>query len=186
MGLHWRAGSCSDRPSPRLEKRRPAVAHKVQRFKNGGDGDPVEASFVVTLSVQIGDAKTWIEAFVVPGSTPHLISRPWLSHRRCVVNFDPNNLCLESPEFGSVPLVLHSPGHLLRSLVNSSNFLDQHTVMTDVQYSPSSVVSGFQERDEQTMDSLRPRNQVADKRAGPDEERDEDSSLFSSRSDPPD
>ena len=38
-------------------------------------GDPVEASFAVTLPVQIGDSKTWIEAFVVPGSTPHLISR---------------------------------------------------------------------------------------------------------------
>ena len=24
----------------------------------------------MTLPVQIGDAKTWIEAFVVPGSTP--------------------------------------------------------------------------------------------------------------------
>ena len=52
---------------------------KVQRFKFGGDGDPVEASFAVTLPIQIGDAKTWIEAFVVPGSTPHLISRRWLS-----------------------------------------------------------------------------------------------------------
>ena len=44
---------------------------KIQRFKFGGGGDTVEASFAVTLSVQIGDTKTWIEAFVVPGSTPH-------------------------------------------------------------------------------------------------------------------
>ena len=40
-----------------------------------------------TLPVQIGDAKTWIEAFVVPGSTPHLISRRWLPQHRCAVNF---------------------------------------------------------------------------------------------------
>ena len=46
------------------ETRRPAVVDKIQRFKFGGDGDPVEASFAVTLPVQIGDAKTWIEAFV--------------------------------------------------------------------------------------------------------------------------
>ena len=61
------------------ETRRPAFVDKIQRFKFGGDGDPVEASLAVTLPVQIGDAKTWIEAFVVPGSTPHLISRRWLS-----------------------------------------------------------------------------------------------------------
>ena len=60
------------------ETRRPAVVDKIQRFKFGGDGDLVEASFAVTLPVQIGDAKTWIEAFVVLGSTPHLISRRWL------------------------------------------------------------------------------------------------------------
>ena len=109
---------------------RPAVVDKIQRFKFGGAGDPVEASFAVTLPDQIGDAKTWIEAFVVPGSTPHSISRRWLSQHRCVVNFDPNNLCLESRiRFG--PLVLHSPGHLLLSLVNSSNTLDQFTVMLD-------------------------------------------------------
>ena len=41
---------------------RPAVVDKIQRFKFGGDGDPVEASFAVTLPVQIGDAKTWTEA----------------------------------------------------------------------------------------------------------------------------
>ena len=111
------------------ETRRPAVVDKVQRFTFGRDCDPVEASSAVTLPVQIGDAKTWIEAFVVPGSTPHLISRRWLSQHRRVVNFDPSNLCLESPEFGSVPPVLHSSGHLLLLLVDSSNTLDQFTVM---------------------------------------------------------
>ena len=147
---------------------------KNQRFKFGGDGDPVEAPFAVTLPVQFG-----IEAFVVLGSTPHLISRRWLF-------FDPNNLCLESPEFGSVPLVLRSSGHLLLSLVNSSNTLDQYTVMIDYQNSPSSVVNGFQKRDEQTMSSLQPRNQIADKRAEPDEERAADSPMVPGRSDPPD
>ena len=121
------------------ETRRPAVVDKFQRFKFGADGDPVEASFAVTLPVQISDAKTWIEAFVVPGSTPHLISRRWLSQHRCVVNLDPNNLCLESPEFGSLPLVLHSSGHLLLSLVNPSDTLDQFTVMIDVHSSSSWV-----------------------------------------------
>ena len=101
------------------QTRRLAVVDKIQRFKFGGDG-PVEASF----AVHIGDTKTWIEAFAVPGSTPHLISRRWLSQHRCLVNSDPNNLCLESPEFGSVPLVLHSSGHLLLSLGNPSNTLD--------------------------------------------------------------
>ena len=69
------------------ETRRPAVVDKIQHFKFGSDGDRVEASFTVTLPVQVGDAKTWIEAFVVPGSTPHLISRRWHSQHRCVVNF---------------------------------------------------------------------------------------------------
>ena len=166
------------------ETRRSAVVDKTQRFKFGGDGDPVEASFAVTLPVQVGDAKTWIEAFVVPGSTPHWICRRWLSQHGCVVSFDPNNLCLESPEFGSVPLVLHSSGHLLLSLVHSSNTWDQHTVMIDYQNSPSSVVNGFQKRDEPTMGSLQPRNQVADERAEPDEVRAADSSTVCGRSDP--
>ena len=99
----------------------------------------------------------------------HLISRRWLSQHRCVVNFDPNNLCLESPEFGSVPLVLHSSGHLLLSLVSPSNPVDQYTVMIDYQNSPSSVVKNFQKCNEQIMDSLQSRNQVVDKRAEPDE-----------------
>ena len=85
---------------------------------------------------------------------------------------------------GSVPLVLHSSGHLLLSLVNSSTTLDQYTVMIDDQNSPSNVVNGFQKRDEQTVE-LQPRNQVADKRAEPDEERAADSSMVSGKSDPP-
>ena len=71
IALYWRGGSCSHSSGITAsgETRRPAVLDKIQRFKFGGDGDPVEASFAVTLPVQIGDAKTWIEAFVVPGST---------------------------------------------------------------------------------------------------------------------
>ena len=139
----------------------------------------------MTLPVQIGDAKTWIEAFVVPGSTPHLISRRWLSQHRCVVNFDPNNLCLESPEFGSVPLVLHSSHHLLLSLVSPSNLVDQYTVMIDYQNSPSSVVNNFQKCNEQIMDSLQSRNQVVDTRAEPGEKRAGNSTLVRRRSDHP-
>ena len=45
------------------------VVDKTQRFKFGGDGDPVEASSAVTLPVQTGDDKTWIEAFVVQHSS---------------------------------------------------------------------------------------------------------------------
>ena len=92
MVLHWicigevAAARTAQATTASGETRRPAVVDKVQRFKFGGDGDPVEASFAVTLPVQIGDDKTWIEAFVVPGSTPHLISRRWLSQHRCVVN----------------------------------------------------------------------------------------------------
>ena len=167
------------------EKRRPAIVDKIQGFKFG-DGDPVEATFAVTLPVQIGDAKTWTEPFVVPGSTPHLISRRWLSQHRCVVNFDPNNLCLESPEFGSVPLVLHSSGRLLLSPVNPSNTLDRFTVMIEFQSSSSNICTDFQKRDEQTMGSLQPRNQVADGRAEPDEERSADSSVVTGGSDSPD
>ena len=163
----------------------PRSSGKIQRFKFGGDGDPVEASFAVTLPVQIGGTKTWIEAFVVPGSTPHLISRRCLSQHRCVVNFDPNNLCLESPEFGSVPLVLHSSGHLLLALVSSSNSVDQYTVMIDHQNFSSSGVNNFQRCDEQIMDSLQSRNQVVDKRAEPDEKRAGNSPLVRHRSDHP-
>ena len=50
-----------------------------------------------------------------------------------MVNFGPNNLCLESPEFGTVPLVLHS-GHLLLSLVNLSKTLHPFAVMIDYQF----------------------------------------------------
>ena len=166
------------------ETRRAAVLDKIQRFKFDGDGDPVEASFAVTLPVQIGNVKTWIEAFVVPGSTPHLISRRWLSQHRCMVNFDPNNLCLESPEFGSVPSVLHSSGHLLLSLMSPSNLVDQYTVMIDYQNSRSSFVNNFQ-RNEQVMESMQSRNQVVDKRAEPDEKRAGNSPLVRRRSDHP-
>ena len=84
-----------------------------------------------------------LEAFVFPGSTRHLISRRWLSHHRCVVKFVPNNFCLESPEFGFVHLVLHPSGHLLLSLVNPSDTLDQFTDMIDFQSSSSSICPDF-------------------------------------------
>ena len=109
------------RPSPRLEK------HVALRLRTRYSVSSLE----VILLVQIGDTKTWIEAFVVPGSTPRLISRRWLSRHRRLLTFDPNNLCLESSEFGSVRLVLHSSGHLLLSLVNPSNTLDKYTVMNE-------------------------------------------------------
>ena len=48
------------------ETRRPVGVDKIQRFKFGGDGDPVEASLAVTLPVQIA----WIEVFVVPWQHP--------------------------------------------------------------------------------------------------------------------
>ena len=76
------------RPSPRQEKHVALqFVDKIRRFKFGGDGDLVEASFAATLPVQIGDIKTCLEAFVVPGSTPQLISRRWLSKHRCLGEF---------------------------------------------------------------------------------------------------
>ena len=174
--MYWRSCSCSDSSGHHRVWRNtsPCCYRQNSTFQiwwRCPEFDPVEASFAVTLPVQIGDSKTWIEAFVIPGSTSHLISHRWLSQHRCLVNLHPNNLCLESPEFGSVPLVLHSSGHLLLSLVRSSNTLDQYTVMIDCQNFPSSFVDRFQKRDEQTMGSLQPRNRVGDKRAEPDEER---------------
>ena len=84
-----------------------------------------------------------------------------------------------------VLLVLHSSGHLLLSLGNPSNTLDQYTVtIDDLNYS-SGVVNSDQKRDEQTMDSLQPRDQVVDKRAAPDEESAADSSMVRCRSDHP-
>ena len=128
-------------PSPRLEKNTSCSCGQDTAFRAGCDGDRVEASFVVTWPVQIGDTKTWIEAFVLPGITPMLISRRWLSQHRSLVNFYPNNLCLEIPAFGSFLLVLHSSGPLLLSLVVPSNTLDQYTVMTDYQNNSSGFVS---------------------------------------------
>ena len=74
-------------------------------------------------------------------------------------------------------LVLHSSGHLLLSRVNPSNTLES---------SSSSICPDFQKRDEQTVGSLEPRNQVADRRAESDEERAADSSVVNGGSDPPD
>ena len=169
VGLCWNGGSCSYSPGH----------HRVLRNTSpcSGGRDTAFQVWRWTLPVQFGDDKTWIEAFAVPDSTPHLISRLWLSQHRCLVNFDPNKLCLESSQFGSVPLMLDSSGHLPLSLVNPPNTLDQYTVVIDCQNSPSGVVNGFQKRDEQTTDSSQPRDQVVDKRAEPDEERAADSSM---------
>ena len=140
------------------------------------DGEPVEASSAATLPVQTSETKTWLEAFVVLGSALHLVSRRWLSQHRCLVNFDPNNLCMESPELGSVPLVLHSSGRLLLSLESLPSALEQHTAKIDFQNSSPCFVRGVQRRDEQTavaisMDSSQQREHVVNKRAEPDDRR---------------
>ena len=168
-----------------VETRRPAVVDAIQRFKFGGDGDPVEASLAVTLPVQIGDGKTRIKAFVVPGSTPHLISRRWLSQHRCVVNFDPNYLL-----FGKPRIWLRSPCvALIWSFAPVTCESIKHVgpihCHDRFQSSSTSMCTDFQKHDEQTMGSLQPRNQVGDRRAEPDEERAADS-VVTGGSDPPD
>ena len=55
--------------------------------------------------------------------------------------------------------------------------------MVDYQNCSSGFVNSVQKRDEQTMHSLQPRNQVVDKRAEPDDERAADSSMVRCRSD---
>ena len=82
--------------------------------------------------------------------------------------------------------MLHSSGDLLLSLVNLSNTLDHYAVMIDCQNVSSGYVNRVQKRDEQTMDSLQPRDQVVGKRAEPDEKRAADSSLVRCRSVHPD
>ena len=76
------------------------------------------------------------------------------------MNFDPNNLCLESPEFGSVLLVLHSSGHLLLSLVNPSNTLDQFTgdeqTMGSLQSKIRLLAGELSQRKREQWISLRP------------------------------
>ena len=88
------------------ETRLPEIVDKEQTFKFGGDGGPKKANFAVIFPVTIGDTPTWIEAFVIEGNTPHLVSRRWLSKHKCLMCFDPENLYLESPEFwpGSLDL----------------------------------------------------------------------------------
>ena len=121
------------------ETHHPTIVDKLKRFRFGGDCAPIERSFPLVLPNQIGEAKTWLDGskFVVPGSTLHLVSQRWLSQHQCLVNFDPNFLCLECSSFGSVRLVLHSSAHLLLSLVNPSNTVGQYTVVVDYQ-NPSS------------------------------------------------
>ena len=71
-----------------------------------------------------------------------------------LVNFDPNTLCLECPDFVSVPLVRRSSGHSPPPPENPSNTLDQYTAMIDYQNSSSGFVKSVQKRDEQAKDSL--------------------------------
>ena len=78
-----------------------------------------------------------------------------------MVNVDPNNLCLVVQNLVTVLLVLHSSGHLLRSLVNIRRiFWISALLMMDYQSFSSGLVKSVQKRDEQTMGSLQPRDQV--------------------------
>ena len=115
------------------ETRRPAVVDKIQSFRFGGDGDLVEASFAVTLPVHIGDTKTWIEAFVVLGSTPHLISCRWLSQHRCLVSFDPNNLWKARILFGHpCASLIWSPASVTCETVEHSGSVHCHDRLSKV------------------------------------------------------
>ena len=67
------------------ETRLPEIVDKEQTFKFGGDGGPKKADFAVIFPVTIGETPTWIEAFVIEGNTPHLVSRRWLSKHKCIV-----------------------------------------------------------------------------------------------------
>ena len=97
------------------ESREPLVIDKRQKFKFGGDSEPIEAPFAVSLPVTIGKTRTWKGSYVLSGFTPHLVSRRWLSTHKCKVKFDPEDLYLQSTVFGKVPFVLHTSGHLLLS-----------------------------------------------------------------------
>ncbi len=98
----------------------PTLVDKKQTFKFGGDVGPKKADFAVIFPVTIGGKPTSIEAFVIEGNTPHLVSRRGLSKRNCTASFDPEYLYLSSQDFGRAPLILHSSGHLLLSLVRTS------------------------------------------------------------------
>ena len=70
--------------------RLPECVDKCQDFRFGA-GEPQRADFAVSFLVTLGDrkVKTIMEAFVLPGITPHLVSRRWLSHHKCRLDFDP-------------------------------------------------------------------------------------------------
>ena len=51
---------------------------RIRRIILGGDGLPIEASCAVSLPVTIGEKSRWLEACVLSGSTPRLVSRRWL------------------------------------------------------------------------------------------------------------
>ena len=102
------------------DNRTPAVKDQTQRFRFGG-GETVEATFAVNLPVFIGGKETWLQSYVVPNeSTPHLLSRRWLSQNKCSLCMDPVDPHITSPYFTEkIPLILHSSGHLLIPLLRN-------------------------------------------------------------------
>lgn len=101
------------------EPRDPITIDRQQVFRFGGaDQTPVVANFAVSLPVHIAGHDTYLESFVVPGETPHLISRRWLSANQCTISFDPANMYLTSPHFKErIPLRLHESGHILMNII---------------------------------------------------------------------
>ena len=92
-----------------------------QDLKFGGpDQGAVTATYAVSLPCTPAGVKTQLSAYAVPGSTPHLVSRRWLSHHKAVISMDPEALFLTSPSFPRpIPLTLHGSGHIMMSLIDS-------------------------------------------------------------------
>ena len=91
-----------------------------QDFRFGGpDQGAVSATYAVSLPCTLAGVKTQLSAYVVPGSTPHLVSRRWLSHHKAVISMDPEALSLTPPSFPRpTPLTFHGSGHIMMSLVD--------------------------------------------------------------------
>ena len=92
-----------------------------QDFRFGGpDQGAVTATYTVSLPCTLAGVKTQLSAYVVPGTTPHLVSRRWLSHHKAAISMDPEALFLTSPSLlRPIPLTLHGSGHIMMSLVDS-------------------------------------------------------------------
>ena len=92
-----------------------------QDFRFGGpDQAAITSNYAVSLPCTLGGVQTMLNAYVVPGSTPQLVSRRWLSHHKAVISMDPEALFLTSPSFPRpIPLTLHGPGHIMMSLIDS-------------------------------------------------------------------